>query len=289
MTVRKILGKLLQLAVTVLCIYYTVRNIDGSALLISINNTNISYIAGAFILFLLSQVVSSFRLLNIFRLFDYQLSWRGNFKLYAAGLFYNFFLPGGVGGDAYKGYRLHRILKWPTKPVVKMLFLDRAIGFGVLGVLIVLFDADHLITTNIWMKSVIVISMIALGYAITKYFFKSGRIYFGTFGFSVLSQSIQISAVLLIILGMGIENRPEILVWIFLISSAASILSFAGIGVREFLFLSSAGILDLSGETSATVGLWISIIGAIISFLGGYFILFPKQQQLKTEVKTTTV
>ena len=74
------------------------------------------------------------------------------------------------------------------------------------------------------------------------------------------------------------------MVWIFLISSAAGIISFAGIGVREFLFFSSASILELSGETSATVGLWISIIGAIVSFMGGFFILFPKRQQLESEV-----
>ena len=284
MSARKIVGKIFQLVITAFCVYYTVSNINGSQLLVSLHNTQLPYIAAALLLFVLSQAVSSFRLYNIFRLFDCRISWQTNLKLYAAGLFYNFFLPGGVGGDAYKGYRLRQILAWPGKQILKMLFLDRAIGFGVLGVMIVVLDKAGMITPLFELRLFFGVVLAVAGYTITKYLFKSQHVYWLTFGFSVLAQLLQISAVILIIKGMGIQSSVGLMVWIFLISSAAGIISFAGIGVREFLFLSSASILELSGETSATVGLWISIIGAIVSFMGGFFILFPKRQQLESEV-----
>jgi uncharacterized membrane protein YbhN (UPF0104 family) len=288
MAIRKLLGKSLQLCITTFCVYYTVSNINGSQLVDTIHNTRLEYIAGALTLFMLSQVVSSFRVYNIFRRFNYKLSWQSNMKLYAAGLFYNFFLPGGVGGDAYKGVRLRSVLGWPSKQILKMLFLDRAIGFGVLAVMIILLDPSGVLIPMLGLRLIAVVAMIAVGYAITHYIFKSQMIYFHTFGYSVMAQFLQISAVILIIEGMGIESTVSLMVWIFLISSAAGIISFAGIGVREFLFLSSAQFLTLSGETSATVGLWISIIGAIVSFMGGYFILFPKKQELENEIHLKT-
>jgi len=288
MAIRKLLGKSLQLCITTFCVYYTVSNINGSQLVDTIHNTRLEYIAGALTLFMLSQVVSSFRVYNIFRRFNYKLSWQSNMKLYAAGLFYNFFLPGGVGGDAYKGVRLRSVLGWPSKQILKMLFLDRAIGFGVLAVMIILLDPSGVLIPMLGLRLIAVVAMIAVGYAITHYIFKSQMIYFHTFGYSVMAQFLQISAVILIIEGMGIESTVSLMVWIFLISSAAGIISFAGIGVREFLFLSSAQFLALSGETSATVGLWISIIGAIVSFMGGYFILFPKKQELENDIHLKT-
>ncbi len=283
MSVRKIVGKILQLCITVFCLYYTVSNINLSQLLKSLHSTQLEYIAMALFFFISSQVVSSFRLYNIFKLFHYNISWQANMKLYAAGLFYNFFLPGGVGGDAYKGFRLREVFGWPSKQILKMLFLDRAIGFGVLGVMIVVLDWTGMIAPLLEYRLLLGVTLTITGYAITKYLFNSQNVYWLTFGFSVFVQLLQIIAVILIIKGMGIQGSVGLMVWIFLISSAAGILSFAGIGVREFLFLSSASLLELSGELSATVALWISIIGAIVSFMGGYYILFPKNQGLESE------
>ncbi len=285
MSVRKIAGKILQLCITAFCLYYTVSNINVSQLLKSLHSTQLEYIAMALFFFILSQIVSSFRLYNIFKLFHYNISWQANMKLYAAGLFYNFFLPGGVGGDAYKGFRLRQVFGWPNKQILKMLFLDRAVGFGVLGVMIVVLDKTGMITPLLEFRLLFGGALTVTGYAITKYLFKSHNVYWITFGFSVFAQLLQITAVILIIEGMGIQGSVGLMIWIFLISSAAGILSFAGIGVREFLFLSSASLLELSGELSATVALWISIIGAAVSFMGGYYILFPKRQSLESEKK----
>ena len=56
------------------------------------------------------------------------------------GIFYNFFIPGGVGGDAYKGVLMNKKFQWSLKKIYKLLILDRLIGFGVILCLIIVFS-----------------------------------------------------------------------------------------------------------------------------------------------------
>ncbi len=44
-------------------------------------------------------------------------------------MFYNLFLPGGIGGDAYKGYVLKKKYEVKTKSVVSILVLDGSMVF----------------------------------------------------------------------------------------------------------------------------------------------------------------
>ncbi|QKG53302.1 lysylphosphatidylglycerol synthase transmembrane domain-containing protein [Hymenobacter sp. BRD67] len=57
-------------------------------------------------LFTLSKLISSVRLNTFFRAVGIQLTERYNLRLYWLGMFYNLFLPGGIGGDGYKVYLL---------------------------------------------------------------------------------------------------------------------------------------------------------------------------------------
>ena len=41
------------------------------------------------------------------------ISEKESLKLYYKGMFYNIMLPGGIGGDGYKGYYLHNTLHVP--------------------------------------------------------------------------------------------------------------------------------------------------------------------------------
>ena len=66
----------------------------------------------------------------------------------------------------------------------------------------------------------------------------------------------------------------------FLLSAVASIVSFAGLGVREFLFLQSGTWLAISPELSAAVGVWFTFITAAVSFLGIYYMFFDKRLRL---------
>ena len=43
-------------------------------------------------------------------------------------MFYNIMLPGGIGGDGYKGYYLHNTLQVPVKNLVRPILWDRITG-----------------------------------------------------------------------------------------------------------------------------------------------------------------
>ena len=60
---------------------------------------------------------------------------------------------------------------------------------------------------------------------------------------------------------------------VFILSSIFSVFSFGGIGIREYIFLSSASILNFSPELSASIGLLFTISAAISSLPGLKFII----------------
>ena len=45
------------------------------------------------------------------------------------GMFYNLFLPGGIGGDAYKVYQLRKYHQGRTFAIVQAMIFDRLNGF----------------------------------------------------------------------------------------------------------------------------------------------------------------
>ena len=78
------------------------------------------------------------------------ISEKENLKLYYKGMFYNIMLPGGIGGDGYKGYYLHNTLQVPVKNLVRPILWDRITGAVSIVILIFVlvnfqtFIPDHL-------------------------------------------------------------------------------------------------------------------------------------------------
>jgi len=99
---------ILQIVITVFFIYFTVSNLDLSKLFEVLNNINILYLIIAASIYFSSQIISSERLRYILNDNKFIISFKQNFTLYLIGLFYNFFIPGGIGGDAYKSFLMNK-------------------------------------------------------------------------------------------------------------------------------------------------------------------------------------
>src|SRR5690606_35650431 len=82
----------------------------------------------AFLAFVVSQIITSMRLNGLFRGIGLQISERYNFKLYLLGMFYNLFLPGGIGGDGYKIFFLRRKFGVKARRLLMAIFFDRLSG-----------------------------------------------------------------------------------------------------------------------------------------------------------------
>lgn len=264
---------ILQIVITVFFIYFTVSNLDLSKLFELLNNINILYLIIAASIYFSSQIISSERLRYILNDNKFIISFKQNFTLYLIGLFYNFFIPGGIGGDAYKSYLMNNKFNWKLSKVVKLLLLDRLIGLGVLCcILIGLYEIIFLNFNFIYLILTLCFLSI-IGYYIVKLIFKNQNIFWKSFLYSIASHTIQFISLLIILYSLGIEDSYFEIIIVFILSSIFSVFSFGGIGIREYIFLSSASILSFSPELAASIGLLFTISAAMSSLPGLKFII----------------
>ena len=264
---------ILQIVITVFFVYFTVSNLDLSKLFEVLNNINILYLIIAASIYFSSQIISSERLRYILNDNKFIISFKQNFTLYLIGLFYNFFIPGGIGGDAYKSFLMNKKFNWKLSKVVKLLLLDRLIGLGVLccifiglyEIIFLKFNFIYLILTLCFLS--------IIGYYIVKLIFKNQNIFWKSFLYSIASHTIQFISLLIILYSLGIEDSYFEIIIVFILSSIFSVFSFGGIGIREYIFLSSASILNFSPELSASIGLLFTVSAAISSLPGLKFII----------------
>ena len=264
---------ILQIVITVFFVYFTVSNLDLSKLFELLNNINILYLIIAASIYFSSQIISSERLRYILNDNKFIISFKQNFTLYLIGLFYNFFIPGGIGGDAYKSFLMNKKFNWKLSKVVKLLLLDRLIGLGVLCcILIGLYEIIFLNFNFIFLILTLCLLSI-IGYYMVKLIFKNQNIFWKSFLYSLASHTIQFISLFIILYSLGIEDSYFEIIIVFILSSIFSVFSFGGIGIREYIFLSSASILNFSPELSASIGLLFTISAAISSLPGLKFII----------------
>ena len=264
---------ILQIVITVFFVYFTVSNLDLSKLFEVLNNINILYLIIAASIYFSSQIISSERLRYILNDNKFIISFKQNFTLYLIGLFYNFFIPGGIGGDAYKSFLMNKKFNWKLSKVVKLLLLDRLIGLGVLCcILIGLYEIIFLNFNFIYLILTLCFLSI-IGYYMVKLIFKNQNIFWKSFLYSLASHTIQFISLFIILYSLGIEDSYFEIIIVFILSSIFSVFSFGGIGIREYIFLSSASILSFSPELAASIGLLFTISAAISSLPGLKFII----------------
>ena len=276
-----------QIGVTVFFIYYTLSKIGLYKILEVVKSADLLFILSASIVYFLSQIVSSQRLWFILKENNLMISTMENVKLYMIGIFYNFFIPGGVGGDAYKGILMNKKFEWSLKKIYKLLILDRLIGFGVILCLILVFRGFILNLEFILEFSFVLIPLYALlffmGKVLVKKIFDNKIVYTKAFFISHLIQILQFGSIILILISLGVKENYFTFLYIFLISSVLSIFSFGGIGIREYIFFTLAANTPVGQDIATSVGL-IFTFSALISSLPGLFFLM----KIKSKKKLST-
>ena len=276
-----------QITVTIFFIYYTLTKISIYKILEILKSADLSFILFASILYFLSQIISSKRLWFILKDNNLIISTKENIKLYMIGVFYNFFIPGGVGGDAYKGVLMNKKFQWNIKKVYKLLILDRLIGFGVIVSLILVFSAFILDLEFILKYVAVLVPLYTflywLGKLLVKKIFDNEKIYNKAFFISHLIQILQFGSIILILISLGVTENYFSFFYIFLISSVLSIFSFGGIGIREYVFFTLAANTTVSPDIATSVGLIFTLSALISSVPGLYFLIkIERKKKLST-------
>ena len=283
---NKLLG-IFQIIVTVFFIYYTLSKIGLHKILEVVKNADLLFILFASIMYFFSQIISSERLWFILKENNLIISSKENIKLYMVGIFYNFFIPGGVGGDAYKGVLMNNKFQWSLKKIYKLLILDRLIGFGVIICLILVFSGFILdlkfISEFKFVLAPLYTLLFFVGKVLVQKIFNNEIVYTKAFFISHIIQILQFGSIVLILFSLGVTNNYFTFLYIFLISSVLSIFSFGGIGIREYVFFTLASNTAVSPDIATSVGL-IFTFSALISSVPGLFFLI----KIKSKKKLST-
>ena len=276
-----------QISVTVFFIYYTLSKIGLHKILEVVKSADLLFILFASIVYFLSQIISSERLWFILKENNLIISSKENIKLYMIGIFYNFFIPGGVGGDAYKGVLMNKKFQWSLKKIYKLLILDRLIGFGVIICLILVFsgfilDLEFMSKFGAFLAPLYAL-LFVFGKIIVQKIFDNESVYTRSFFISHIIQILQFGSIILILFSLGVTNNYFTFLYIFLISSVLSIFSFGGIGIREYVFFTLASNTAVGPDIATSVGL-IFTFSALISSIPGLFFLI--KMKIKKKLST---
>lgn len=272
---------LLRLSVSVAALFYVFSKINFIEVLGTYSSVKIIYLVLAAVMFILSKIISAYRLNLYFRSIGLELSDRFNLKLYLLGMFYNLFLPGGVGGDGYKIFYLGKEFGIKKGKVFWSVLLDRISGVISLLILVIIFS--YFITINlsfpykyfIW---ILIPVILYIFFRILKaYLPHFMSIYWNTFIQALAVQSAQVICALLILVSIGAPDLIMNYLFLFLISSIVAMLpiSIGGMGLRELTFLYGAGILNLNVEISVALSLMFYLISVFVSLFGIYYTLNP--------------
>ncbi len=274
---RRQFTTLLKIVFSLLLVYFVFTKIDLQDVWGVVKGAKPSMLIGAALFLLFSKAVASVRLNLYFHQIGVRLTQWSNARLYLLGMFYNLFLPGGIGGDAYKGYAIRKKFKISIKKVVAALLLDRLSGVLLLGIyaclLGLLIPAAEFDSVKWLFGTGIFLGLLVSWWLNKQYFRYLYPIYWRSLAFSALIQVFQLVCALFILRSLGLEEHILEYLFIFLVSSALSVLpvTIGGIGIRELVFLYGARWLGLEESASISISILFFSITAIISLTGIYY------------------
>lgn len=276
----------LKIVFSVLLVYLVFTKVNFEEISKTLRKAHYGYLLLALLFFVISKVIAAFRLNLYFHLLKIPLSHLSNLKLYLLGMFYNLFLPGGIGGDAYKGYLLKKKFQVDTKKVVSVLLLDRLSGLLLLFVyacLLILFIEHNFVSKYNYLAIPVMLFALISFWVLCKLFFKfTLDVFWPSTLYSAMVQAAQLACVYFILLALNFTDFITAYLLVFLISSIVAVLplTIGGIGSREVTFYYFSIWLALDQGISITISMVFFLITAFTSFTGIWYHF--KQPRLKT-------
>ncbi len=272
---------LLKIFFTALLLYFVFRKIHPGEILSILKKSNWLFLVFAFVIFSLSQFVSSSRLLGFLRDTDIEISFRKNLKMYVLGMFYNIFLPGGVGGDGYKVYLLKNHFKKPVGQFVTALLLDRISGLWAVGgcLLFMAFFVPAVISYFFVAALAFLIATIIYYFIERKFFPRFSRKWLKKHGKAIIVQSLQVAAAGCILASASGDQHFAPYLFSFLLSSLASVVpvTVGGLGAREYVMMNAAALIGIEENLGVFITATFWLISAVASLPGVYYALRPSR------------
>lgn len=174
---KRVLTTILQIAATVALVGWIVKRNDGRAVLESLGGVQTGWLALAVAAMAVSLVLGAWQWERLLAVQKVEASPRRLFHAYSLGMFLNFVLPSGVGGDFVRALALQRDTKAGAKGVAATL-LDRFVGLFTLALLafaasLMLVAGDH---SPLFEKMALLTGFAAFGFCVVAAILFSRRI-----------------------------------------------------------------------------------------------------------------
>ena len=273
---KKWLILLLKITVSSICFWYIIKKIDWATAWQTIQTSNLAWLFCAAVFIVGSKGIDSFRINIYFRNIGGTLSSKSNLKLYWLGMFYNIFLPGGIGGDAYKVVMLNRTYRYSTNMLTASVLLDRASGVAGIGVLTALYYFGVFKGSNYsyWLLASVLPGGILYYFIIRQFFPSFIKGFWSTFWLGLSVQITQVLSISCLMNSLSINGHHTEYILIFLISSLVAVLpiTLGPFGAREVVFIWGSHQFGLNQNDSVLISLLFDLISVAISLPGFYWV-----------------
>jgi len=270
----------LKILLTGGALYLVFQKIDTAQLLQLSKNLSWPWLLPAIALFVGSKVATAIRLNHYFANIQLVLSTWENWRLYLIGMFYNLFLPGGIGGDGYKVFLLNKAFKTPVKQLLKASLLDRLGGLvAIVALLLALVGLIELPWQGFetWTTKVLLLAA-ALG--VVPAFWLLQKVLFPNFLpsfwkgiiWSLVGQLAQMASVFCLLLALGVQDKFLAYQAVFLLSSIVAVLplTIGGVGARELVVVYAHSYAGIQETEAVAFSLLFFLISAAVSLSGAW-------------------
>lgn len=264
-----------RILVAIAAMYLALRNINWQEVNQFEWGTSLLWLIPALLAYNISQFISAYRLLRFYKVYMPGISYPFNLRLYYKGMFYNLFLPGGIGGDAYKIIALKNTGNTYTQLATATL-LDRFTGLIILllivSILTRIVPLQGLFHDFLLLLPIVVILGIPCYWFAVYYFFRAfSKTLPLTCLLSLFVQGFQLLSFYCILyaLQINIDSLPELAI-LFFASSIISALPFSigGIGTRELAMATGASYFHFSATKMVSASLVFFILTAVSALVG---------------------
>jgi len=266
-----------RVLVAVAAMWLALRNINWNEISRFEWNGSLLWLIPALVFFNISQCISAYRLLQFYKIYQPGLSYPFNLRLYYKGMFYNLFLPGGIGGDAYKIIALKNNDN-TYKQLTTATLLDRINGLVILLLVISLLTTFVAIPGFEKLLSLLpyfVLVGLPFYILIIYYFFRPFSKILPLTGFlSLLVQGFQLLSFYCILYSLQIDTGSFVQqAVLFFVSSIIAALPFSigGIGTRELAMATGATYFTISAAKMVSASLVFFVL-TVVSALAGWSI-----------------
>lgn len=281
-----------KLTLTAGMLYYVSRKVDLQKIGEILKGANWFLLLLAFLIFNISKIYGTLRLKAFLKAINIQINQKFNLIIFYIGLFFNFFLPGSVGGDAYKAYLIKQKHGGKTKDLLSAVLLERvsglvalfflAAGFWLLGEM----KMPDGYTAFSWLPWLAFFG-IHVAYFIGLYFvFRKFVPHFHITNLqSLVVQILQAVCAFIILKAFGVNEYIWIYLTVFMLATAIAAVPFTigGGGARELVFVWAVESGWLNIDSQIGVAMSLTFFGITISsaLIGMVFFL---RSDYKTDI-----